>query len=673
MPCCDTGRNIQKYKGAAASTLQDVTDNGNTTTGDIITTSGYFIGDGSKLTNVPGVSGAAFTLQQTTNKGNVTTDTVEFQNSITSLTASGNVLVTGNVTASVFYGDGSQLSGIQTATPTLASVVDEGNVTSNIVQFTNATTGIEITSNIDFVDKITLKSTSGTKSNLFVVNAIQLDPGPLPSPTTVPAAMTANSSGGNTASSGDSSVDAYKAFDGSDSTHYTSPLTYSTSSKGAYGATSYASSLGGVLGEWIKLQIPSAITPTSVFLKSRPDGTDSAGRPASWRILGSNDNTNWTQLHSSTTVVDDSSGTTESFTNTTSYSYLAFQVINLNSNYGKWTLSRLSFTDTSTLSPLNNVLSYNTTTGEIYDSGGQGGSSLWTASDSNIYFSNTVGIGTTSPAYKLDVTGDINFTGNLYQSGTLFSGGGSSPWTTLNSNIYYTSGSVGIGTTNPLYNLHVTGTSNFTNAIYANGSAGTSGQVLTTNGPGSAPTWTTVSGGTGSSYWTQTGSGSNIYYTLGNVGIGTMNPNYKLDVTGTSNFTGEMRVNGSVGTSGQVLTSSGAGSAPTWTTVSGGGGGSSYWTQSGLNIYYTTGNVGIANTAPTNTLDIGSNVSVIDDGVDKLVIRGNVYSTHDIIATSFRGDGSNLTGVTASSITSEASRTISISTVNVLSAAWLRT
>jgi hypothetical protein len=84
--------------------------------------------------------------------------------------------VHGNVEASYFFGDGSQLSGIQTATPTLESVVDEGNVTSNVVQFSNVTTGIEITSNIDFVNKITLKSTSVTKSNLFVVNAIQLDP-----------------------------------------------------------------------------------------------------------------------------------------------------------------------------------------------------------------------------------------------------------------------------------------------------------------------------------------------------------------------------------------------------------------------------------------------------------------------------------------------------------------
>jgi hypothetical protein len=85
--------------------------------------------------------------------------------------------VHGNVEASYFFGDGSQLSGIQTATPTLASVVDEGNATSNVVLFTNTTTGIKITSNIAFDDKITLQSlTSGSKNGFFVVDTIQLDP-----------------------------------------------------------------------------------------------------------------------------------------------------------------------------------------------------------------------------------------------------------------------------------------------------------------------------------------------------------------------------------------------------------------------------------------------------------------------------------------------------------------
>lgn len=41
-----------------------------------------------------------------------------------------------------------------------------------------------------------------------------------------------------------------------------------------------------------------------------------------------------------------------------------------------------------------------------------------------------VGINTTSPTYTLDVDGNMNFTGNLYQNGNLFAGSGSSQWIT---------------------------------------------------------------------------------------------------------------------------------------------------------------------------------------------------------------------------------------------------
>ena len=68
-----------------------------------------------------------------------------------------------------------------------------------------------------------------------------------------------------------------------------------------------------------------------------------------------------------------------------------------------------------------------------------------------------LGINTTTPSHALDVQGDINFTGTLYQNGVAFTGGGSPQW--LNeaetSNIYYNSGSVGIGTNNPLGQLDV--------------------------------------------------------------------------------------------------------------------------------------------------------------------------------------------------------------------------
>ena len=147
MPCCDTGRNIQKYKGSAASTLQDVTDNSNTTTGDIITTGGFFIGDGSKLTNVPGVSGAAFTLQDTTAKGSTTTHVVEFRNEITSFITVGNVIIGSNVTAAYFYGDGGLLSNTSSL-PSLQTVTTVGNSTTNTIEFQNDVTSLITSGNV---------------------------------------------------------------------------------------------------------------------------------------------------------------------------------------------------------------------------------------------------------------------------------------------------------------------------------------------------------------------------------------------------------------------------------------------------------------------------------------------------------------------------------------------
>ena len=99
-----------------------------------------FHGDGSELT------GISSNLEQIANNGNVTSNTVQFSNAITSLTAASNVVVTGNVTAGYFVGDGSNLTGIAT---TLQAVSDNGNVTSNTIQFSNATTGFITTSNIE--------------------------------------------------------------------------------------------------------------------------------------------------------------------------------------------------------------------------------------------------------------------------------------------------------------------------------------------------------------------------------------------------------------------------------------------------------------------------------------------------------------------------------------------
>ena len=78
--------------------------------GDLEAT-GFVQGDGSLLTNLPIPN-----LQAVTSVNSSTPDKVSFQNLVTSLETSGNVLVTGNVTASKFYGSGSELTSI--ASPT---------------------------------------------------------------------------------------------------------------------------------------------------------------------------------------------------------------------------------------------------------------------------------------------------------------------------------------------------------------------------------------------------------------------------------------------------------------------------------------------------------------------------------------------------------------------------
>ena len=58
-----------------------------------------------------------------------------------------------------------------------------------------------------------------------------------------------------------------------------------------------------------------------------------------------------------------------------------------------------------------------------------------------------VGIGTTNPQYKLDVAGDVNFSGDLYQDGQLFTSGVGVGIATVDPQSGIITGRVGVGFT----------------------------------------------------------------------------------------------------------------------------------------------------------------------------------------------------------------------------------
>ena len=79
------------------------------------------------------------------------------------------------------------------------------------------------------------------------------------------------------------------------------------------------------------------------------------------------------------------------------------------------------------------------------------------AVEGTIFKNGNVGIGSGSPAWKLDVDGDVNFTGQLLQDGQAYIG---SQWTTTGTDIYYNNGNVGIGTINPVTLMNIFASTN---------------------------------------------------------------------------------------------------------------------------------------------------------------------------------------------------------------------
>lgn len=155
----------------------------------------------------------------------------------------------------------------------------------------------------------------------------------------------------------------------------------------------------------------------------------------------------------------------------------------------------------------------------------------------NLNQSGNVGIGTSTPAYKLDVQGgQINASGGLCIAGdckTAWSqvGGSSSQWTTTSTGIYYSGGNVGIGNV-PSASLPLN--------IETSSTAYTGIGLVNTDV--SSRTWSIFANSNSTTFGPSKGFGIRdvtagatrlVIDTNGNVGIGTVDPTYPLHVEST--------------------------------------------------------------------------------------------------------------------------------------------
>ena len=377
----------------------------------------------------------------------------------------GNVTTTGKMTAGTLHGDSVTVSGAVTGGTLVGdgsaiTVLNPANLSSQVLLAKGGTGLTSIAQN-----ELLLGPASGTALTKLAPYA--------PAGTTVEYPTSALSSAANsgetiagitytTTASSNQYGQIWNAFDKNTSSIWHSDENVYTSASSNYAGSK---SLGGVSGEWIKLQLSTGIAPTSVNITGRTGYDNQA--PDSWEILGSTNNTSWTSLLSSTVhaTYNGGSGHTVSISGASAYTYLALvtksvdsstavviselRFFGTNANLSKkflrssgtgigWddvsstlqaitdggatTTHTIAFNNTTTgltsagdidiaatkqidyagdvllkssagavaslkvdnaikldpayAAPSNNVLSFNTTTGEIYDSGGQGGSTL---------------------------------------------------------------------------------------------------------------------------------------------------------------------------------------------------------------------------------------------------------------------------------------------------------
>lgn len=125
-----------------------------------------------------------------------------------------------------------------------------------------------------------------------------------------------------------SAVAAWKAFDNTPYMTMWYCVTYAYNSAGSYqSSTRFASNTP--LGEWLRIDMPTAIIPKQYTISPRSDSLDAARglSPKSFSLWGSNDGSTWTQLDSQTNITGWNQNTPRTFTMTNNSSYSKFVLI----------------------------------------------------------------------------------------------------------------------------------------------------------------------------------------------------------------------------------------------------------------------------------------------------------------------------------------------------------